>query len=59
MERHGHSDQTMARLVGVSLPTINRIKRHVNKPSGNTLARIEEVTSGAVSAKDFFPSGNR
>jgi DNA-binding transcriptional regulator YdaS (Cro superfamily) len=58
MELHGYSDHMMAKAVGVSQPTINRIKNAVNKPSGQTLARIEEVTSGAVSAKDFFPKGN-
>jgi transcriptional regulator with XRE-family HTH domain len=58
MELHGYSDHMMAKAVGVSQPTINRIKNGINKPSGETMARIEEVTNGACSAKDFFPKGN-
>jgi transcriptional regulator with XRE-family HTH domain len=57
--KHGLSDVKMAKLVGVDQSTINRINNGRTKPSGQTLARIEEVTSGAVSAKDFFPNGNR
>jgi hypothetical protein len=33
---------------------VNRIRNGVTKPSGQTIVRVEEVTSGAVSASDFF-----
>jgi DNA-binding transcriptional regulator YdaS (Cro superfamily) len=60
MGLHGYDDTKVAKLVGVAQSTINRIRNGVTKPSGNTMARIEEVTGGECSAKDFFPNtGNR
>ena len=56
MIQHGYNDGKMAELVGVSQPTINRIRNGIQKPSGRTMARIEEVTRGECSAKDFYPT---
>jgi DNA-binding transcriptional regulator YdaS (Cro superfamily) len=58
MALHGYNDQRMAALIEVNQSNVNRIRNGSQKPSGQTLARIEEVTGGAVSAKDFFPKGN-
>jgi DNA-binding transcriptional regulator YdaS (Cro superfamily) len=58
MALHGYNDQRMAALIGVNQSNVSRIRNGSQKPSARTLARMEEVTSGAVSAKDFFPKGN-
>jgi DNA-binding transcriptional regulator YdaS (Cro superfamily) len=54
MALHGYDDIKMAKLVGVNQSTINRIRNGVNKPSGQTIVRVEQVTKGQVSATDFF-----
>lgn len=55
MESQHLSDERMARLVGVSGATINRIRRGLNKPSASTMVGIAETTRGAVNVADFFP----
>jgi DNA-binding transcriptional regulator YdaS (Cro superfamily) len=54
MELHGYDDTKMAKLIGVHQSTINKILNGVHKPSGHTIARVEQVTKGQVSAADFF-----
>jgi DNA-binding transcriptional regulator YdaS (Cro superfamily) len=54
MIKHGYDDTKMAKLIGVHQSTVNRIRNGVTKPSGQTIVRVEQVTSGAVSATDFF-----
>jgi DNA-binding transcriptional regulator YdaS (Cro superfamily) len=54
MIKHGYDDTKMAKLIGVHQSTVNRIRNGVTKPSGQTIVRVEHVTSGAVSATDFF-----
>jgi DNA-binding transcriptional regulator YdaS (Cro superfamily) len=54
MALHGYDDRKMAELIGVNQSTINRIRNGIQKPSGQTIVRIERATSGAVNAADFF-----
>jgi DNA-binding transcriptional regulator YdaS (Cro superfamily) len=54
MALHGYNDERMAELIGVNQSTVNRIRNGVQKPSGETIVKVEEATNGAVSAKDFF-----
>lgn len=56
MSKHGYSDERMAKLAGVSGATINRLRRGVNKPTSQTLAKLGEVTNGAVNITSFFPA---
>jgi DNA-binding transcriptional regulator YdaS (Cro superfamily) len=54
MELHGIDDTKMAKLVGVNQSTVNRIKHGEQEPRARTVARIEQVTKGQVSASDLF-----
>jgi DNA-binding transcriptional regulator YdaS (Cro superfamily) len=54
MALHGYNDERMAELIGVNQSTVNRIRNGVQKPSGETIVKVEEATKGQVSAKDFF-----
>jgi DNA-binding transcriptional regulator YdaS (Cro superfamily) len=58
MTLHGYNDERMAELIGVNQSTVNRIRNGVQKPSGQTIVRVEEVTKGQVNAADFFRRNN-
>lgn len=50
------TDAAFAGLVGMSQSQINRLRRGLSQPSWETVALIERVTNGEVSASDFMPA---
>lgn len=52
------SDQEMATQVGCSEFAVRKWKYGERVPRGAALARIVEVTEGAVTANDFLPGGS-
>lgn len=55
MKEHGYSEERMAKEVGVNRATINRYKSGQRKPGVKALARIRQVTQGAVNDESFYP----
>jgi len=55
--RHAHrlTSCEIARMVGVSQPTISRIERGKQTPSLALAAKLAEVTGGQVTPADFVP----
>ncbi|MDD1434619.1 helix-turn-helix domain-containing protein [Rhizobiales bacterium 3FA27D7] len=50
------TDEAFGVLVGMSQSQISRIKRGISKPSWESLATIDHVTKGSVTANDFVPA---
>ena len=50
----GLTDEAFGRLVGVSQPTVSRLKRDLSWPTRETIERIRDVTGGKVTADDFM-----
>jgi len=48
------SDYELARLTGFDHSTMSRTRRGITKPSWGLIAKIHEVSQGAVTANDFF-----
>jgi transcriptional regulator with XRE-family HTH domain len=47
------SDGQVAMAIKKSRPTVNRIRRGVQRPDWNTIEAIRKFTRGAVTADDF------
>ena len=56
MEARGLSDETLAKRLKVSRPTVSRIRRGKIRPGWNTIKILERVTDGLVTANDFLNS---
>lgn len=54
MHENKLNDLRMAKLINVAPNTVWRIRTGKTKPTTQTLAKIEEVTHGAVVAKSFL-----
>ncbi len=50
----GLTDEAFAATVGISQSQISRLKRGISRPSWETLAAIEKVSGGLVTASDFL-----
>ena len=48
------TDEAFASLVGMSQSQISRLRRGLSRPSWESLAAIERVTTGMVTASDFM-----
>lgn len=48
----------LAQQVGISQPYMSRILRGDRKPGGRVMAKIEEITSGQVTGRDFYVPEN-
>lgn len=57
LDREGITDMEFARRIGVSKGTISRIRRGLNTPSLDTLAKICDFTKNEVSINDFLGDG--
>lgn len=53
MTETGATDEAFAVMVGVSRPTISRIRKGKRQPSLDVMRAIWEATAGAVTANDF------
>lgn len=53
MANSGIDDDQMAEKCAVDRVTISRIRRDVNRPSWPLIAKIKDITDGAVNADDF------
>lgn len=51
---HKMTDEAFAALVGMSQSQISRLRRGLSRPSWESLAAIEKVTGGLVTATDFM-----
>ena len=47
------SDEEVAISIGVTRPTVSRIRRKLVRPDWGTIRRIEAFTEGVVTASDF------
>jgi transcriptional regulator with XRE-family HTH domain len=43
---------------GLSVPTVSRLRRGLNRPDWKTLDAINEATDGQVTANDFYGQTN-
>ena len=55
-ERHGLSQDDLAKTVGVKKAAISRIEQGKRTPSMGLVARIVEAAGGELSANDFLPA---
>lgn len=55
-ERRGLSMAELARMAETSRQTIHRIENGDQWPSRDLMAKLKEVTGGAVTADDFLPT---
>ena len=53
MERRGLEDDEVASAIGVSRPTVSRIRRGVQRPDWDTLAKLKSWSGGEITADDF------
>jgi transcriptional regulator with XRE-family HTH domain len=56
MSATGLEDDSLARMVGSDRSTISRIRRGLNRPSWELVAKLTKLSGGAVSANDFLAS---
>ena len=54
LEANAMTEADFAERIGVSQPTISRIRRGVCKPSLDTIAKIEDYTKNKVTVDDFL-----
>lgn len=55
LDKHGLTASAFADLVGVKHSSVSRWAAGETRPDWGRLARIQEVTQGAVTAADFVP----
>jgi transcriptional regulator with XRE-family HTH domain len=53
------SRQDLAKALGVSNESVRRYCSGERKPDWTVLAKLTQITHGAVSANDFVPTGKR
>lgn len=53
------TEAAFAKSVGISQPHVGRLRGGKNWPSRDLMARIREVTNGAVTPDDFLPARER
>jgi transcriptional regulator with XRE-family HTH domain len=57
MSQYGLDDSQMADLIGKNRVTVNRYRRGVETPSGDTIRKIVEISYGKVTANDLLGIG--
>lgn len=59
MIKNALTDETVAKKIGRSRPTVSRIRRKLVRPDWNTIEAIETFTRGACTADDFTDKPRR
>lgn len=56
LDAKGWGDEDAASQLEISRPYASKIRRGVQKPGGSVIARIETLTDGQVTSRDFYSS---
>jgi transcriptional regulator with XRE-family HTH domain len=56
MSLRGLTDEALAKSVGVDRSAVTKWRRETMRPDWPSLAKLAEVTKGAVTPNDFLPS---